>query len=153
VLVLSRTPVAVTPGGSVQVTGMLAADYTDQAARRFGAAVPAGPATQVYTGQPFVEAAFVSSRISANMTTGGNGGFTGTGILTQGGTLANGFAGGGGAGLGGGNGGGKGGTGGANGSGGSGGGDAGGSGGSGGGGGGGAGGSGGSGGGGAGGAG
>jgi len=122
VLVLSRAPVAVPPGGSVQVTGTLLANYTDQAARRFGAVVPAGAATQAYTGQPFVEAAFVSSRISANVTTGGNGGFTGTGIMTQGGTAANGLAGdGGGAGLGGGSGAGSGGSGGANGAGGAGG--------------------------------
>jgi hypothetical protein len=49
VLVLSRTPVTATPGGSAQVTGTLMANYTDQPARRFGAVVPAVPSAATTT--------------------------------------------------------------------------------------------------------
>lgn len=87
-LVLSKSSIGVQSGSSVQLTGTLLPGFSAQAAQRYGASFPEGALGDAYNGQPYIEAVFVAPKISANVTTGGDGGFSGSGIASLGTTAA-----------------------------------------------------------------
>ncbi len=89
-LIVSKTPLQLTAGSPVQVTGMLQGSFSTQAAQSFAGSLPGGNALTSYDGQPFVEAQFGTSTISSNLTSGNNGGFFGSGVFGGGNGITNG---------------------------------------------------------------
>ena len=77
---LTKSQTNLTAGSPVQITGTLTGAYSNQAAQSIIGSSPS-QTLSAYNGQPFINGSFVSPTISANLTSGNNGGFFGNGVF------------------------------------------------------------------------